>query len=385
MAGKQSDPAFSNKKCVDYLHFLITHFVECDDLGTGEAAWAADALVLINVLYPKCSIVAKDALMHAVSKGPPACQACICSNDTDDEGVACLSDVPNVSSEEAAELRSFWAAFCRSDPSKCAWKAALAPFLVLVLEHGGSHKTTPLVINKFRTGLECAVRAVWLVYSPDGIRPPPPPHPASEAPTMAMVSRHHIDPVFVGNVQKGSQQRGSCVGLKPHSYRQVLAELLGASISGVNCNVTINEGGLSLRVSSDPTIMSENGKERTEKSISPVQTEGDMSAYGTREDKIAGACMQKSAYDSNALRCMPLYLAIEAPRPERYRVRGVFGNVDGELPVDARKKHNGEDIPDMEAQPQFHLPNQEITVAKNIMEEGASSTLSQRILLPRER
>jgi hypothetical protein len=100
---------------------------------------------------------------------------------------------------------------------------------------------------------------------------------------------------------------------------------LGSRINEVVCNVALNEGGMGLRVSSDPTILDEEGKERTDKSISPVQTEGDESAYGKRRDKLTGAIAQKYAWDCNALLCKPLFTAIEPPRNAEIRGRGEFG------------------------------------------------------------
>lgn len=84
------------------------------------------------------------------------------------------------------------------------------------------------------------------------------------------VQRHHIDGVFVDNDEY--QQRGAVVGLKSHAYRQVLSLMLGAHICDIEyVNVACNYGGLTLRISSDPCVMDENGNDRTLKSISPVQ------------------------------------------------------------------------------------------------------------------
>ena len=96
------------------------------------------------------------------------------------------------------------------------------------------------------------------------------------------VGRHHIDPVFVGDDEHNILQRGALIGVKPHTYRQLLASMMGSFIEGVECKAYINEGGMSLRVSSDATILDEEGNNRTSKSISPVQTEGDEVAYGSR-------------------------------------------------------------------------------------------------------
>lgn len=250
-----------------HTHECISRFVDCDDeLDAVSAAWAADALVLLSVLYPSNTAVGEDALLDAIAAFPAACQTALGRASTFSAADA---------SVDGADLRAavvFWNAFRRGG-SACAWEAGIAPLLRLVIDKGGSHSVSADDIVAFRSALETAVRAVWLVFSEDGHHPPVG-HPASSASSPCNVMRHHIDPVFVGSERDGLVQRGSSVGLKPHSYRQVLAELLGASIEGSNCNVTINEGGLALRVSSDSTILDEKGNERTEKSISPVQTEG---------------------------------------------------------------------------------------------------------------
>ena len=329
-ARQKKQQVCTSSECVALLHDTITKFVSGQAAQNPRshtnkehainACWAADALVLINVLYPSCLEVGKLALLKGVALAAPACQ-----RGLDHAPVLHLHCVPKIQDKDVEAVRTFWSAFCRKDTSTCAWAWGLAPLLTLILDHNGSHKLTQENIKQFRTALENASRAVWLVYSADGQSPPPKWHPAHDAPSPMQVSRHHIDPIFVGNKEAGSVQRGSTVGIKPHSYRQVLAELLGARIQGVECNVALNEGGMGLRVSCDPTILKEDGKERTDKSISPVQTEGDESAYGKREDKIAGAVAQKNAWDSNAIMCKPLYTSIEPPMNAEMRRRGEFG------------------------------------------------------------
>lgn len=316
------NPTATPTECVEHLHNIVSCLVFSKD-WSGDActmSWAADAALLISVLYPKCLIVGELALLDGFAKAVPICQRRLHAG----EKGACMAAM-GLDEGELQEARTFWSAFCRSDLGICAWTSGLAPFLTAILAHNGSHKTSPEVISQFKTLLDGAVRSVWLVWSPDGIARPPDDNPASDAQSPAHMARHHIDPVFVGDEENDIMQRATLVGLKPHSYRQVIAEMLGARLHGVECNVALNEGGMALRVSSDATILDEQGNERTAKSISPIQTEGDEQAYGSRQDKINDARMQKRAWDRNALLGKVLYTSIEPPRCADLRSRGEFG------------------------------------------------------------
>lgn len=322
----------------NFMHRAVSMFVFGDSSLTPEiACWAADFLVLLNILYPTTLEVGEFALLEAYSKAAPAChQALKTRKVLDLNGILGLQEV------DRRYARLFWSAFCRDDPSKCAWKRGLKPLLDTIIQHDGSHNTSPAVISKFKECLENAVRVVWLVQSCDGNERPPSYHPCATASCFEKVARQQLDPAFVGSVEKGIKQRGAAIGLKPHSYRQVLAELLGVDIEGVVANVAVNEGGMSLRVSSDPTILDENGKERTEKSISPVQTEGDEKAYGSRADKIAGAVSQKKSWDLNALIMKPLFTSIEQPRHTELQSRGEFGSSQFFMAEGARMHKEGQ-------------------------------------------
>jgi hypothetical protein len=321
----QVEPDATPPRCLELLHDVVSNFVS----GSARQAdwlecWAADALVLLNVLYPSNVVIGELGLLNGIARAAPACHRAARSG-AGSSTCSTLDQCDGIDGVDARMVRMFWSAFQRTNADECAWKWGLQPLLQLILENDGSHAVDSDKIAKFRAALENAVRAVWLVYSEDGKSPPPKDHPTHEAASPLHVARHHIDPVFVGNSETGLVQRACCVGLKPHTYRQILSELLGASIDGVVCNAALNEGGLGLRVSSDPTILDEDGNERTDKSISPVQTEGDESAYGKRKDKLAGAMSQKLAWDTNALLQKPLYTAIEPPRSSEIRGRGEFG------------------------------------------------------------
>lgn len=330
---RADNPNASDATCVAQLHSVIDHFALTsakhgsrrprDGPRACDAAWAADALVLLNVMYPTTLTVGDDALLTGVAKAPPFVQQRLRGGHGVD-GIY-LSDVTTTTLEERNEVRKFWRAFRRDVPSRCAWKWGVAPLLEALLENNGSHNPSRDLRTRVKGALENAARAVWLVHSPDGVERPPKGNPAAEVGSPMHLARHQIDPVFVGNEELGVVQRGALIGIKPHSYRQVLAELCGAHIPEVDCNVTLNEGGLGLRVSSDPMILDKDGEERTDKSVSPIQTEGDEIGYGKRSDKKIGSIKQKQGWDKNAQRMAPLFTAVEPPRPADVRARGEFG------------------------------------------------------------
>ena len=327
--GRLRNPDASSSECVDSMHECICSLVdglggeEVSFFNLVEASFSADVLLLLNCLYPSCVLVGKLALLNGIARIPPHFQKMLHSRlpikppSIEDVGLSeCGID----------EVRRFWSAFRRTDADKCAWKWAIKPFLVLILGNDGGHNIDIERASEFRGALDTAARASWLVHSPDGASRPPDSCPASGASGPMNISRHHLDPVFVGDEDHDLLQRGCLIGLKPHSYRQVISELLGSHIDGVICNVVINEGGLSLRVSSDPTILDEHGNERTDKSVSPTQCEADFAAYGSRENKLIGARKQKSAWDANARLMAPLFTSLLPPRSAGVRSRGEFGS-----------------------------------------------------------
>ena len=140
-------------------------------------------------------------------------------------------------------------------------------------------------------------------------------------PSPDRIQRSHIDGVFVGSEDDDVEQRGSLVGIKAHQYRQVLALMTAAGLcEDVLVQVLRNEGGLSLRISSAPDVAGP--RARTSKSISPVQVESDAAAYGSREDKIRSASLQRAAWDGNAAYLSPVWLGVRYPLPLEERGRG---------------------------------------------------------------
>ena len=60
-------------------------------------------------------------------------------------------------------------------------------------------------------------------------------------------------------------------------------------------------------------------------SLLQVQTEADESAFGSREDKLIGARLQRKAWDCNAELLTPLFTKIRPPLPRHRRKRGQNG------------------------------------------------------------
>lgn len=321
---------------VAHIHALVDHFVNGKDDGEEmsesascsaaesddyaqmmNAVWAADVLTLLNVLFPTFVKIGQPCLLDGVSKASPAARG----------GVRVLGNAGSfaIDDESVLQVRRFWSAFTRDDKEKSAWQNGVAPLLELLLDNGGSHDVSMELRTKVKHALEKAVRAVWLVHSSNGVALPPAHSPLHDASSPERVCRVHIDPRFVGDERAGIEQRASTIGLKPHTYRQILTLLLGSNIDGVVVNAAINEGGLGLRVSSDATILDERGELRTDKATSPVQTEGVQAAYGNHDDRVNNAVAQRSAWDMNALLLAPIFVNVSWPRDEEVRTRGEIG------------------------------------------------------------
>ena len=296
-----------------------------------HAIFAADALLLLSCMYPTTWSVSHDMIHPTWAAAVPALHQHVRATGM------CAPLCQLVDEELLAQGRQWWSAFDSNarfgavpDEHPCsrsAWHPENGVRLLLdaLHEHDGRHNVSSETRDRVRTALERAVQAAWLVHSPDGVQRPPVECPAHEAATPADVRRPMIDPVFVGDDRHGIDARGCLVGLKPFQYRQICTLAMGADIDAVLCQVARNEGGLSLRVSSAADILDAAGKLRSDKSISPVQTESDESAFGTREDKIVGCRDQRAAWDANVCYLAPIFGEVRPPLPRERRLRGVHG------------------------------------------------------------
>ena len=205
----------------------------------------ADVLLMLSMMYPQNFRVADDVVHPAWAAAVPAMQRHLHRSEHTTPAFGALG-LPSALVQEG---RRWWGAFVRARGP--VWvdlrgqRGELGPLgvlLTLLDDHDGSHDVTLEQFTRVREALNDSVRAAWLVASPDGERAPPENHPAARAQTPEGVRGPMIDPVFVSDIDRGLEQRGCLVGLKPHQFRQVCALALGARLDGVECNVRRNEG-----------------------------------------------------------------------------------------------------------------------------------------------
>jgi len=309
----------SGDQQIKRLHDAMRRVTDRGVGGAPQDVLALDALLLLNCMYPTSWAIGEDTIQsaYAVAVGKAA------------RGEAV---------QPLKERTKFFQAFCRcGDEAEaeadeiCAWTLGVAPLLRELLSLDGTLKMDLDDYDTFRVKLEAAVRAAWLVHSPDGLAPPPPPCPASTAKSWNDVNGTHVDLVYFRR-EDGSEARGPLVGLLPCGYRQVLALMMGAHLTEVVVQYARNEGGLVLRPSSlslaykrtpDGTAVP-----RTCKAISPIQTEGDELAFGSRAAKEHGAVLQKKAWKRNVRLIMPLCVNVRSPLPKERRFAGDAVTVD---------------------------------------------------------
>jgi len=301
-----------------------------EHLSAGYVVLAADAVLLLSCMYPSSWHISEHCIHPTWAKAIPALIQRV-RGQKDEQGLQGVPLCALVDKEACKAGRTWWSAFRRSACAQplpiCAWRDGVLPLLKGIVQNDGSHYVTDFLNTYMREALNRAVQAAWLVHSPDGLSPPPSPCPAWRASSPENVRRPTIDPIFVGNDQRNIEARACLIGLKPFQFRQLANLAMGAHTKGVQCQVSRNEGGLCLRVSSAADIVDAHGNERSAKSISPVQTEADEAAFGTREDKLIGAAKQREAWDSNVKIMTPIFTSIREPLPrERRRRRGENGH-----------------------------------------------------------
>ena len=247
-------------------------------------------------------------------------------------------------------------ALARADERTNAW-AHLAPLVLLLSETDGSYDLDLATLDRFSVAVDRLLRqAAWFHASPDGAKAPVAPSPLEGVRAYTQVRSEHVLPVFVGSSNELGQvtpARGALCGASPMQFQQILALLTAAARDEkILVNAAQNFSFLTYRPSAAPDILTQRGKPRSAKAVSPVNVEGDEAAYGTREDKLRTCKLHRQAYKTNLDLVLPICLDIGPPRSDSERARGDLAQVDY---VKARKRQlDGEKM----------LTNQEIAAAQ---------------------
>lgn len=320
-------PSASAEEQVDRLLEVLKTF-------HGLAAAPADHLTaatccpLLNCLYPHTVECCEDVVLPAYAAAPSLLvkrmtfQAEIAK--VAPQGVSlCDLGLPRTAVEEAT---TFFKKFVRADRELAVW-TKLRPLLVMLLEADGSYDCSKRQLDVLADALDAAVRAVWLVHSPDGSVRPPHTSCLHECRSMAQVGASHVTPVFVGRLDAfggREEQRGGVVGLMPATYQSILNSLMGIRLD-VQVQACRNEGQLSWRASSAADVLTSKNRERSSKSISCVGVEGDEPAFGSRSEKVKSCKMQRAAWKRNLQLHTPLIVSVSKPRPDDELFRGDSG------------------------------------------------------------
>jgi len=223
-----------------------------------------------------------------------------------------------------------WESMTRDTES--SWPA-LEAVMVRLLRDDGRCDLTLEDLSEMKQLMDEVLQGAWRVASPDGVAPPPAPHPMSGAACPGEVTSEGLLPIFVDKYNADDEtwtiQRGAPIGCKPGGYRQLLALLIGSASCKLQDLVKVqlwrNEGGLLLRPSSAPDILNAQSKPRSDKATSPCMIDGDSASFGTRDAKLRCCARQRKAWDENLRLLIPLCVNISPP------ARDVVGAHRGEL------------------------------------------------------
>jgi hypothetical protein len=215
---------------VNALFDTVDRFVHAGKPSAGEswvhARICADVLLLLNLMYPLSYKVGDNGVMESISKLP----ALVCSNQ------APLSKL-GLQLEEVQHVRTFWSAFYT------VWNnGPLGGLLKALNAHDGKMDVTSQKCTEVRELLEHSAQACLHVHTAFGDLPVD--HPLHGLEETRRVRGTHLNGVFVTDREKGVEQRGGMVGIKPHQLRQVCSLAMGAGVEGARCQFCRNEGML---------------------------------------------------------------------------------------------------------------------------------------------
>lgn len=323
----QQDPDASPATELRFLFDLIHAFHTGSPIPKGSTfLWASHACILLNVCYPADTAIAVNIIHDVYAMAPSVCVDVMKEQAARGDAVvgAPLTSM-GFSEHGLRAANSFWTSFSRNrNVCKNAWDA-ISPLLERILERDGTYDNTLADINLMALDLDTALRAVWIVHSPDGTAAPVAPSALAGVANTTRILAKHMEPIFVGRVNAdGSREdaRGSVIGCMPCAYHQILTLLMGAHIDGTNVQYSRNEGQLCYRPSSAADVLTKKRKHRSCKSISLFGTEGDEQCAGTRDEKLAMCRLQRLAWKQNISIMKPLFYAIAIPKPDSIRIRG---------------------------------------------------------------
>ena len=273
----------------------------------------ADLMVLFNSMYPKTFDVAQPHILSAYSSAPFCAHKAAKYQEKHKQTVEGLRlsemSLPTKDVQEAQEYgeRFFTMVF----PELC-------PLIATLIHMNCRYDLTLEEFVDVSKKLDNAVKAAWFLQSPDGESPPEKGSPLDGVASPARVNAKHVAPRVVDREQSDGTwetARGALVGIMPGAYRQLMSLLVAASTMNVSVQVYRNIGGLLLRPSAAPDIVTKEGKQRSDKAISPLGVEGDQLAWGTREGKLRSCTRQRRAWKLNMRLIMDLCTNVSKPVP----------------------------------------------------------------------
>ena len=344
---------------LDLLYRLLDAFYAGDEEPPVKGCsyyLAASAAVILNTIFVSGHQMADQILLDAHARAPARCAKKMREQAAMRKPVVGAPLPELVPPNALQEARKFWAPFKRADERTSAW-AHLAPLVLLLSETDGSYDLDLETLDRFSAAVDRLLRqAAWCHASHDGAKAPVAPSPLEGVRAFTQVRSEHVLPVFVGSVNELGQvtaARGALCGAAPMQYQQILALLTASARDNtIVVNAAHNFSYLTFRPSAAPDILTQKGKPRSAKAVSPVNVDGDEAAYGTREDKLRVCKLHRKAYKTNLDLVLPICLDVCAPRSDAERARGDLAQVDY---VKHRKRQlDGEGM----------LTNQEITAAQ---------------------
>lgn len=329
-SSKHALATVSPKEEVQFLKTLLEQFHGEDQslLPAVDFLWAADAMVLLNTMYPASISVSQHVIYEAYSLGPSREVDLIHFQISNSDATTVLGAPLRFLGIERGfveDALTFWSKFSRPNYLHSAW-TPLATLLERLLNQNGSFDLPLQEIDKTAFDLEQAVRASYFVHSCDGLQAPSDTSPLHGVRSPAQIRNHHVNPRFCGGQDHNGDRfeaRGCLVGIPAMGLQHVCHLLIGAAQDKtVHAQYALNFGQLAVRVSSAADILTQKGDERTIKAISALGTDGDTMSCGTREEKLIVCKLQREAFTRNIDLIKPLVTNICAPKDEGERFRG---------------------------------------------------------------